>query len=518
MNSGVKTWLLLGLLWLGVPAWGLAEGFDFSPLAAHDRDVNGNERWRFLGPLIEYRQAPEGASFWAFRPLTSRMDMPSNRWTERDVLWPFWTGKRFNNEYHWRFLVVMLWHNFNVQDPDGRYRFWMIPFYFQGRGKDGQNYLAVFPFGGTLRDFLTYDEAGFALFPLAGYARVNDVQTRYYLWPIVSSTHSEAHGIDQFRVFPFYGYSRRRADYDKSFILWPFWTQVRYGIPGSSGDGYVLFPLWGHVKLEDQESWMVVPPFFRFSKGAKLSQVNCPWPLIQQSSGRTDKFYLWPFWGYRAQNHFRYQFVLWPFFSRASRAGVHKDSSKTMLIPFYYSETVEHKGVPVADAAPEEAEASLLNPFPEDAPEQVMPPEEPGSSEVASQDLKALPAVKRSMKVWPLFSWRRADSRSYLAVPSLCPFKDWEVVERNYAALWTLYTRVSSGALVEDEVLWGLYQYRRTESQVLKWSLFPLAAYQAESDSAGWEVLKGLVGYKRAGVKRTFTLLYGFNFNSDATP
>ena len=83
-----------------------------------------------------------------------------------------------------------------------------------------------------------------------------------------------------------------------------------------------------------------------------------------------------------------------------------------------------------------------------------------------------------------------------------------------YAALWTLYSHESCGSVKEDELLWGLFRWRRSAGGPKHLSVFPLFAVDRAAGGAGgsWSLLKGLVGYERAGEKKTFRVLYFLKF------
>ena len=473
MNSGryVRVGIFLVVIFAAMLAG--AADVDFAPLFSRDTDAFGRSRARALGPFLEWNQASSGQVFWAAHPLYSALDDPDHKRSEANLLWPVWVNKQLDNQSMWQFMVLLYRNDYDVTDPDGRYKFVLFPFYFQGRGLDGKPYLAVVPIGGVIRDFLGWDETWFVLFPLTMYNRTNQAETRSWLWPIVSYTWGGGH--DRFRVFPVYGITRFRMDYEKRFILWPFWSSVKYSFPKSSGSGYILFPLVGHLKLTDQETWMVVPPLTRFSKGTHKSEVNCPWPLFQWSSGEVDRLYFWPLWGHKTMAGNDSSFVLWPLYRQARRYGALEERARIMLMPILYY-TSEHK--PSREA--------------------------PGQWDM----------VSRSLKVWPLFSSQSAPEGFHLNVLSLFPFMDYEYVERNYAALWTLYSHVSCGSVKEDELLWGLFRWRRAEAGQMDLSVFPLFAVDRAAGGAGgsWSLLKGLVGYKRAGEKKTFRVLYFLKF------
>lgn len=467
--------IIAGLL-LSPVALTLASPHDFNwaPLISCDQDINGAARWRALGPIYESRRAVDGQKLQALRPLTTLVQDPADQRQEQDWLWPLLITKRHMNQRQWRLLALGLWRDYDVHDPQSRYSFWLLPIYFQGRDQHQQSYWAIFPLGGKISDLLVWDQVRFVLFPLYGQAQQGRVRSAAYLWPFFST--STAPHIRRLFLFPWYGRSWRQDSFDKRFVLWPFWTSARYLYPRSQGYGWILFPLVGHVKLPAQESWMFLPPLTRFSKSAQLTQINCPWPIVQYSSGLIEKRYLWPLIGYKVIGTSRSGFLFWPIGISSRRLTEQGINQRYFVVPLLYSETQTRP------AAPETAAGTTIS--------------------------------ARSFKIWPLFSYHRLEDRASLRLPSLCPGKDIPVIERNYAALWTLYTHSSCGPITEDELAWGLLQYRRSPAGLLRASLFPLFAMDREQAGAPleWSFLKGLVARERAGDRRRMRLLYIFRW------
>ena len=449
--------------------------WDWGPLASRIDDVTGADRLEALGPLYESATATNGMRFRAVRPFYGRFYDPGTGREYRDYLWPVGTAKRERDGYHWRFLLTF-YHDFDTTDPRSRYRFWSLPLYFQGRDINRDRYAAVFPLGGNIKEFLGRDDIRFVLFPLWMRSSINDVVTTDYLWPIVSTTHGK--GIERFRIFPFYGRNVHRDLYDKRFVLWPIWNWAKYKKPGSSGTGYILFPLWGHVKLEDQETWFILPPFIRFTHGARLNYNYCPWPFVQWSSGQVEKLYLWPLWGHKASHGVRSGFFLWPFFSTETMDRGREVGQRFNALPFIFSE--------IRTARP-----------PPDLPKQ--------RGEV----------VYRYHKLWPLMSYLRDGDRLRFRMLDLWFLKDTAPMERCWCPLWTVYAHRRSGVKTEDELLWGLWRHEREGGAYRHASLFPLFSWTRD-DRAGpsreWNVLKGLAGCRQEGAQKRYRVLYFFRF------
>lgn len=439
---------------------------DFGPVASRLDDVHGDRRIRVAGPFFEYAISSNGATLCAVRPFYCRVSDPATKRKRSDVLWPVAVSRNFEDEKQWRFLV-MHYHDFDATNPTSRYRFVIFPVYFQGRDGSGRDYAAVFPIGGRIHEYLWRDEIEFLFFPLLARHSINKVETRDFLWPVFSRTSGK--GIYRFRVFPFYARSYHRDKFEKRFYMWPFFTWARYKEPGHAGTAYIVWPLWGRVKLDDERTWMVLPPLFRFSKGQRLDYSYYPWPFVQHSRGLVQKFYIWPFWGEKRMHGVYSAFYLWPlgWDKRADRGD--EIVRLRLAIPFYQGATrLDRKKAPDG-----------------------------------SRNVRSL-----YRKIWPLYSWQRDADESRFRMLELWPLRETGPVERLYAPFWTLYQRTQFSTNVDHEVLWGLYRQQRRGDTTLDVSLFPLWKWHREGAQRNWQVLGGLLGGATDGTQRQYQLLY----------
>ncbi|NLB56620.1 MAG: hypothetical protein GX811_12825 [Lentisphaerae bacterium] len=449
---------------------------DFAPFFSVDTDIHGQSRIRVLGPLFEFKSSETNKSVWALRPLTSFAEHGYDNKTERDVLWPLWTGKTFNDEYSWQCVLLVRWQDFDVTDPESRYRFWALPFYFQGRSAKGEDYKAVFPLGGEIQEFIGRDSIKFVMFPIYTYTTINDVETVSYIWPIFART--TGHGHDRFRAFPIYGYARLREDFMKKFILWPFWTSAEYNYAGANGSAFILFPFYGETKMENQEAKMYLPPFFKFARSEDQGAILCLWPFYQRKwNQHKDQLDIWPLYGSKQQGHLNNKYFLWPIVRTEKAEYDNRELNSFSLIPLIESKTKVIKNS-----------------------------EEPEDDYVEG----------RFFKLWPLFSYSRSNDDLQFKTFRLWPFKDFDPIERNYAPFWTLYSHTRQGDIVEDELLWGLFQHRRGGVNGRKISLFPFFSVGKNdiNETLEWDFLKGLFGYKRNSSGKRVKLLYLFSFGS----
>lgn len=388
----------------------------------------------------------EHGSFFAVRPFYSHAAIAEG--AVQDVFWPLYSRKQFKDEQTSRILVFWYTHHFERSVEGSRYRRWLLPVYFQGRSGGGENYLALFPLGGTIYDFMGRDEIRFVLFPVYGRSRVNDLETLSVLWPVYSRTRGD--GIRRDRVFPLYGKSVKDGSYEKRFILWPFWTEAVYEHPGHSGRVRILFPVYGRADMQQEQTLWLLPPFFRFTEGRE-QRTYCPWPFFQKIDGEGyDKLHLWPFWGRSRmeENNNERHFVLWPIW-RSDR--VERQDLlyiRQMAVPFFYL----RRGVELkpADSA--------------EKPE----------------------TVYRHLRLWPLMSSLRDGDLTRFRMLELWPVASRAApVERNWAPLWTLYSRTEQDSVVRRDVLWFAWSSRRNAATGCKeWSLLN-GLFSCRQDESG---------------------------------
>ena len=461
--------IFIGMVMTGVVQ--AAPVHDLGCLYSTDTAQDGMGMTEALGPVLEWRNSPDGTYRHAIRPFFVHERDARGR-DMLDLLWPVGTISKWKGETTWRFLTAFGVDPDN-EDPGSPYRTWILPLLFFGRNAEGEGYTALFPLGGRIDGFMGRDVA-FVLFPLYARSRLKDLETHYFPWPLISRTTGD--DFYQYRVFPFYGRSSKRNAWDKRFVLWPFWTSAHYYYPGSSGSGFVLFPIVGHVKLENQETWMILPPFFRRSVGPNGHEGCYPWPFIQTSSGKVDKLYVWPLYGRKTEGQVQRSFWLWPFIWQRHDVWKPTETDRFRVFPVFY------------------AEASRRT----DTPSKV---------------------TDRYVSVWPLLSYVRSqDDYKRVRVLDLWPFRNTPPIERNLAPWWTLYRYERHANGRDNELLWGIARWGRAKEGDRYGSLFPLISWTRDPESnthREWDFLKGLIGYRRSETGREYRFLYFIRWRSE---
>ena len=456
--------------WLFLSAMPLrsAPAHDYGFLASGGEDVRGRGGVHAAGPVFEWTADADPGIVRAVRPFFAYESREAGRKTVLDVLWPVGSFRSWGRQSDWRFLTVF-GRDYDNEDPASRYHCWILPFVIMGKDAAGEDYGAVFPLGGKIGGFLGQDEVSFAAFPLYLHTRLNEEETDSLLWPMISRTRGK-HG-HSFRVAPFYGKSIRYGEWEKEFIAWPFWTSVRYERPGAKGYAYILLPLYGRVNMENQQSWMILPPFIRWASSARGREGYAPWPFVQFSSGETDQLYLWPLWGRKEDAFESSGFWLWPLIAHSKTKGQRTERARFRAFPLVFSgkECVK------------------------------------GSNAVSV-------VTDRYFALWPLVSYHAGRQGSSVKALCLWPVKDTRPIDRNLAPLWTVFDREAAENAVRTELLWGLARWGREANGVASCSVFPLASWagggSGEENRTSWSLLKGLIGYDRRGESRQYRLLY----------
>ncbi len=424
---------------------------------------------RRAGPFYERVVTSTGDVRTSLRPfLWTRIEVPSEQARLREVLWPLYSDRARAERFAWRFLLAY-GADFDVNDPASRHYTWVLPFWFHGRNAEGRRYAALFPVGGTLRDFLTYDRIRFALFPLWIETLKRDVRGRNWLWPIFARI--DGGGQSGWRVFPLAGRRRKEGDWDRHFVLWPIWTYARYHREPTAGTMWVLMPLFGRAERGVESYWTLLPPFFHYTRGRGRNEgyrrLLAPWPLVRiEDSPTVRKRHFWPLYARteRLGGRGRETHVLWPLFRHSLTHTRFETREAWSLAPLLHWATLERRSA-AADAPPRR--------------------------------------VSGYGRLWPLFSHVEHEGHRVLRIPDFSLQRRVDALERNLLGMATLYTRGSEPdrGRVEHDLLWGLLYRRTGQDGIRGLRLGPLwtSHSDAGSDASSWRILGGLLGRDRQG-------------------
>lgn len=452
--------------------WRLRLAPVFEELPADVDAADGPRPWRALGPFVSQNRPKwidEETMSARFRPLLVFYDKAPFREQGWGSLWPLAVHRESRNQDHTRLLLG--YRTEYLHEAEGSLRWGIAPLLWGGRARDGEEYLALFPLGGTIRDVAGYERVRFRLFPYRLSTWYGDDVAHAFFWPFFGFSHHEEE-FAKWRVFPLAG-AAKRPGYTRRFYFWPFVHTYRN--VSEDGDlveeGRFYFPVagWSETRGPDGEvvgdSRTALWPFFSRLRSPHLERLHSPWPFYQYEVRPKEDYrrvYYWPLYGTRTvADTFRHRFLLWPFWQDWDMETDAVTIRQRQLFPVYWSSTHEA----------------------------------PDGTRVVYRHL--FPVVK--YEYGPGYSWGR--------ILSLWPKRNTPGVERNYAPLWTLYSWQRTGEALHHEALWGTFQLDRSRGELTGLYLFPFFDYQATDNAWRLNLGTGILGFG-AGAERNIQLLW----------
>ena len=154
--------------------------------------LSPGHRTEVLGPLFDFEQK-ESQRQWASPPLFSYTLDQETEYEEFDLLYPLLTYDRFGEEYRFQIFQLFSFAGGQSVQEISRHRFTLFPLYFQRRSADpNQNYTALLPLYGHIKDRFFRDEVFFVLWPAYIQSRKRDVVTDNFFYPVFHLRHGEA--------------------------------------------------------------------------------------------------------------------------------------------------------------------------------------------------------------------------------------------------------------------------------------------------------------------------------------
>jgi hypothetical protein len=447
----------LGLAFFGPGSAGAADWFHAGLLYDEFQlTLEPGHRTEALGPLF-YSEEKDTEKVWALPPLFSDLKDSGVHSHEYDFAYPILTYRQYGTEYRWQFIQIFAWAGGENQQEQHARRFTLFPFYFQQRSEEpGQNYTAVGPFYGHLKNHLFRDEIFFVMFPLYSETRKRDVVTDNYVYPFVSRRHGDA--LEGWKVWPIVGHEHKDpttktnsfgdaekvGGHDYRFILWPVYLKSEADIGTDDPvHSVAVLPLYSLERSPKRDSTTVIWPFFSHitDREKKYTEWQTPWPLVDfaHGEGKTTKR-VWPFFSQAHNDSLESDWYLWPVYKYNRVHGETLDRSRTRILFFLYSDTIQ-KNIQTG-------------------------------------------AARRRVDFWPLFTHKRdynGNTRLQIFAPLEPILPNSPSVERDYSPVWSVWRaekNVKTGASSQS-LLWNLYRHEATPVFKKCSLLFGLFQYQS---------------------------------------
>ena len=418
-----------------------------------------------LGPLWYRERERDGeASIWALPPLFSHSRNTGTDSEEMDFLYPVMTYDRYGTESRYQLFQLFSFAGGNNQADQHSKRFTLFPFFFLQRSeKPEENYTALFPFYGTVRNRMLRDEIHAVMFPFYSKTRKKDVVTENYLFPIVHRR--EGPGLHGWQVWPIVGHEHKEVTtktnlfaevemvpgHDKWFGAWPFFLRTKSGIGSENPQSaFAVLPFYSRVESTQRETTTWLWPFFNHTidREKKYEEWDLPWPLIvfARGEGKTANR-VWPFFSHVENPVAESAFYLWPLYKYNRFHSDPVDRERTRILLFLYSDTREK------------------------------------NTETGE--------YRGRKDLWPLYTFRHdlnGNERLQILAPLEPILPASKSIERNYSPLWSLWRQEKNARTGEtsQSLLWNLYR-RETNPEGKKLSLlFGLVRYESTPDAKSW--------------------------------
>jgi hypothetical protein len=459
------------------PAW---EQF---PLSLKD-----GSRTEGMGPFF-YDEQNVDAHTWAVPPFVSSIYNPATDSAEFDLLYPVITYDRFGTEYRFQLLQLFSLAGGGVGADHTKDRFTLFPIYFQQRSSvSNENYTAVFPIYGKLRNRLFRAEIDFVLWPIyvktkrrpgAGtvgadeflsignrwaQSRRGDVTTFNFIAPIFHLRYGD--GLRGWQAWPLAGHELKTITlrtnawgdtetipgFKKSFVLWPIWLQD-YRNMGTTNESHydAVLPFYASVRSAARDSTTYLWPFgltLTEDRVREYNEVDFLWPVFAYARGEgktTTRF--WPLFGFSHNAVLERNFCAWPVYRYSRVHSSPLDRRRTQILFFLYSD---------------KRELNTTTGF-----------------------------ESHRVDFWPLYT-KKQDGRGNSSLQVLSVLEPVlsasKSIERNYSHVWSIWRSEKSveRGTASQSLLWNLYSSRVTEDRVRKTSfLFGLFQHKSSPTGAG---------------------------------
>lgn len=448
----------------------LYDHFDLT-LAPTGSDIGLWSRTEAFGPLF-YSEQRETRHTWAIPPLFSHTEDSGTESEEYDFVYPILTYDRFGQQYRWQILQLFSFAGGPSQTEKVRRRFTLFPIYFQQRSSEpNENYTAIGPFYGHLKNRLFRDEISYVMFPIYSETRKKDVITDNYVYPLFHLRHGD--DLAGWQFWPFVGHEHKEvttqtngfgdvstiAGHDRRFVMWPFYYNQHNNL-GTTNEQWNQgsIPLYDFMRSPLRDSTTVLWPFFSSidDREKKYREWQGPWPFVDIARGdgkRTTRFF--PFFSQARSPGTNVppgasvamqqsDFYLWPAYLYKRFHSDPLDRSRMRIFFFLYSDTMQKN--------------------------------------------TATGAYQRRRDFWPFYTHKHDyNGNTSLQILSILePYlPQSKSIERDYSQLWSLWRaekNVSTGT-ASQSLLWNLYRHE-TAPESKRTSLF-FGLYQSRSEPTG---------------------------------
>lgn len=424
------------------------------------------ERDNLFGPLFEQRYT-DYEHVAAIRPVGVHIDDYRCRESFDYFLYPIFTRTNTMSGSSWNMLGFI-----SGCDSPERHRVTIFPLFFSYKTHNPcTSYAALFPIGGKIRNHFCMDSISWFLFPL--YLGLEQKCTvRHALpWPFIRwQTGPDSGGG---ALWPLAGHFWRGCDYEHSYLLWP----LIYRRCDRLCDPIPCYRI-GFL------------PFFAYEYSARKEMMTIIWPFFSHvrmhDRNYVEDQFLWPFF-VQGRGDCEYVNRWAPFYTHSIRRGHDK---RWFLWPLLKIQQYEDRGVCIKQEQLlyfvfwKQRQTCLTNPC---APE------------------------AKKMHLWPLYSyWDNGAGQKQFQF--LSPFEVFfptnRAIRNTYSPLFAIFRheQIEPGH-TRQSILFDLIASESTPCSQ-HFSIGPIFEMERSPCRSGFQILNGLLGFKKENGKKSLKLLW----------
>lgn len=474
VSNGIRSLkaLSIAIVWTlilqGISTNAFADWVNYWPfwVSEHTECDRFLHRDNFLGPLIEQRYTCR-EHVAAIRPIGVHIDDYCCNRMHDYFLYPLFSHTTTECGTNWNMFGLIAGCNSNERN-----KITIFPLLFSNRTCDScTSYFAIFPLGGTIRNYLCMDSITWAFFPLY-LALEQRCTVRHGLpWPFIRWQTGPSSGGSA--LWPLAGYFWKDCDYEQAYLLWPL-IYKRFDCLSEPIPRYRVGFL----------------PFFAYEYSAKKEMTTIIWPffshVIMHDRNYVEDQFLWPFF-VQGRGDCEYVNRCAPFYSHSIRRGHDK---KWFLWPLLKIQHWEDRGVSVTQEQLlyflfwKQRQRCLTNPC---APE------------------------AKKMHLWPLYSYwdNGAGQKQFQFLSPLEVFFPTNRAVRNaYSPLFAIFRheQIEPGH-TRQSILFDLIASENTPCSQ-HFSIGPIFEMERSPCRSGFQILNGLLGFQKENGKKSLKFLW----------
>jgi hypothetical protein len=315
------------------------------PLYARIHTADGGTAHEAAGGLYRsWTSAEDGFTEW--RTVAPLWGIDRERNGDYAAYHPFplgLTNKRHDERFS-MFVPLYLWSR-KIDRFSGTmgWKLAMLPGLLMQQTEAAGFQMGLFPLIGRFRDFLTFDQLIFILWPLFVYSERAGRISYNIPWPILGWTYGN--GERSHHLWPIYMKATIEGSYDRTTFLWPLFHFNKNYTVGNTDvpeETWMLWPLIGRKKRGSYRSTTLLWPLFGYASDPEEQYwaLDAPFPLVRFERGEeVHRSRIWPFWSFTDADGLKTTSFLWPLMQFRQEDSPTYERGSTRLLPIWQSST-----------------------------------------------------------------------------------------------------------------------------------------------------------------------------------